>query len=237
MNNRVMWVAGFRSLYLQVLHPRVMRASWQNSSFTDPQEAWGRLFRTRMFVLTRSYRTTAEAERTGRRVYKIHGSVTGTEPDGTAYRVDEPGLLLWVHCGGSRLSLTWPGAPPCRSPRQISTHFVDEQRRGDPAKPVHVRRGDGGATAHLPSAGARRQPRDEASAAEVQRLRVLDAAALSAPDVRQAGRPADRRRGDGRAPCHTSGGQLPPGVPGGDARGAARRRTTLSRWLASARHS
>lgn len=66
MNNRVMWVAGFRSLYLQGLHPRVMRASWQNSSFTDPQEAWGRLFRTRMFVLTRSYGTTAEAERAGR---------------------------------------------------------------------------------------------------------------------------------------------------------------------------
>jgi uncharacterized protein (DUF2236 family) len=52
-----------------------------------------------MFVLTRSYGTTAEAERAGRRVYKIHESVTGTEPDGTAYRVDEPGLLLWVHCG------------------------------------------------------------------------------------------------------------------------------------------
>jgi uncharacterized protein (DUF2236 family) len=99
MNNRVMWVAGFRSLYLQGLHPRVMRASWQNSSFTDPQEAWGRLFRTRMFVLTRTYGTTAEAEREGRRVRKIHESVAGTEPDGTAYRIDEPGLLLWVHCG------------------------------------------------------------------------------------------------------------------------------------------
>ena len=29
----------------------------------------------------------------------IHQSLTGTDPDGTRYRVDEPELLLWVHCG------------------------------------------------------------------------------------------------------------------------------------------
>jgi uncharacterized protein (DUF2236 family) len=99
VHSRVMWVAGFRSLYLQGLHPRVMRATWQNSSFTDPEEAWGRLFRTRIFVQTRTFGTTAEAERAGRRVRKIHESVTGTEPDGTRYRLDEPELLMWVHCG------------------------------------------------------------------------------------------------------------------------------------------
>jgi uncharacterized protein (DUF2236 family) len=32
-------------------------------------------------------------------VRKIHESLTGTDPDGAWYRVDEPGLLLWVHCG------------------------------------------------------------------------------------------------------------------------------------------
>jgi uncharacterized protein (DUF2236 family) len=41
----------------------------------------------------------AEAERAGRRVRKIHASLTGTDPDGTQYRVDDPELLLWVHCG------------------------------------------------------------------------------------------------------------------------------------------
>jgi uncharacterized protein (DUF2236 family) len=97
MGQRVMWVAGFRALYLQGLHPRVMRATWQNSSFADPAEAWGRLFRTRMFVLTRTFGTTAEAERAGRRVRKIHESISGTEPGGTSYRIDEPDLLLWVH--------------------------------------------------------------------------------------------------------------------------------------------
>ena len=41
----------------------------------------------------------AEAERAGRRVRTIHAALTGTDPDGTRYRVDEPELLLWVHCG------------------------------------------------------------------------------------------------------------------------------------------
>jgi uncharacterized protein (DUF2236 family) len=74
-----------------------MRATWQNSSFADPAETWGRLFRTRMFVLTRTFGTTAEAERAGRRVRKIHESIAGTEPGGTSYRIDEPDLLRWVH--------------------------------------------------------------------------------------------------------------------------------------------
>jgi uncharacterized protein (DUF2236 family) len=32
-------------------------------------------------------------------VRKIHEPLTGTDPDGTRFRVDEPDLLLWVHCG------------------------------------------------------------------------------------------------------------------------------------------
>jgi uncharacterized protein (DUF2236 family) len=32
-------------------------------------------------------------------VRKIHEVLTGTDPDGTRYRVDEPELLPWVHCG------------------------------------------------------------------------------------------------------------------------------------------
>jgi hypothetical protein len=32
-------------------------------------------------------------------VRKIHQSLTGIDPDGTRYRLDEPELLLWVHCG------------------------------------------------------------------------------------------------------------------------------------------
>lgn len=52
-----------------------------------------------MFIETRTFGTTAEAERAGRRVRKIHEPLTGTDPDGTRYRIDDPALLLWVHCG------------------------------------------------------------------------------------------------------------------------------------------
>jgi uncharacterized protein (DUF2236 family) len=100
MSSRIMWVAALRALYLQALHPRVIRGTLQNApAVTQPVDGWARLRRTRMFIETRTFGTAAEAERAGRRVRKIHESLTGTDPDGTRYRVDEPGLLLWVHCG------------------------------------------------------------------------------------------------------------------------------------------
>jgi uncharacterized protein (DUF2236 family) len=100
MGSRIMWVAVLRALYLQALHPRVIRGTLQNATtITDPADAWATLRRTRTFIETRTFGTTAEAERAGRRVRKIHDSLTGTDPDGTRYRVDTPELLLWVHCG------------------------------------------------------------------------------------------------------------------------------------------
>src|SRR6266852_2667828 len=100
MSSRIMWVAVVRALYLQALLPRVIRGTLQNAAtITEPVDAWARLRRTRKFIETRTFGTTAEAERAGRRVRKIHQGLTGTDPDGTRYRVDEPELLLWVHCG------------------------------------------------------------------------------------------------------------------------------------------
>ena len=100
MSSRIMWVAIVRALYLQALHPRVIRGTLQNAAtITEPVDAWARLRRTRTFIEARTFGTTAEAERAGRRVRKIHESLTGTDPDGSRYRVDEPELLLWVHCG------------------------------------------------------------------------------------------------------------------------------------------
>ena len=100
MSSRIMWVAIVRALYLQALHPRVVRGTLQNApGITQPADGWARLRRTRMFIETRTFGTTAEAARAGRRVRQIHQALTGTDPDGTRYRVDEPELLLWVHCG------------------------------------------------------------------------------------------------------------------------------------------
>ncbi|WP_134655680.1 oxygenase MpaB family protein [Streptomyces sp. H23] len=93
----MMWVAGIRALYLQALHPRAVRGVMQNSDFR--RDAWGRLMRTAGFVGTTTYGTTEAAERAGARVRKIHRMLGATAPDtGERYGVDEPALLLWVHC-------------------------------------------------------------------------------------------------------------------------------------------
>ncbi|MFJ8052871.1 oxygenase MpaB family protein [Streptomyces luteogriseus] len=93
----VMWIAGVRALYLQALHPRAVRGVMQNSDFR--RDAWGRLMRTADFVGTTTYGTTGAAERAGARVRKIHRMLTATDPDtGERYGVDEPALLMWVHC-------------------------------------------------------------------------------------------------------------------------------------------
>lgn len=93
----MMWVAGIRALYLQALHPRAVRGVMQNSDFY--RDAWGRLMRTANFVGTTTYGTTEAAERAGARVRKIHAMLSATDPEtGERYGVDEPELLLWVHC-------------------------------------------------------------------------------------------------------------------------------------------
>ena len=129
MNSRIMWVAIVRALYLQALHPRVRRGTLQNAAtITQPVDAWARLRRTRKFIETRTFGTTAEAERAGHRVRKIHETLTGTDPDGTRYRVDEPELLLWVHCG--EVASCADIARRSRLPFSAADldAFVDEQR-------------------------------------------------------------------------------------------------------------
>ncbi|WP_109004511.1 oxygenase MpaB family protein [Streptomyces rishiriensis] len=93
----MMWVAGIRALYLQALHPRAVRGVMQNSDFR--RDAWGRLMRTADFVGTTTYGTAGAAEKAGARVRRIHRLLSATDPDtGERYGVDEPALLLWVHC-------------------------------------------------------------------------------------------------------------------------------------------
>ncbi|MZD07823.1 DUF2236 domain-containing protein [Streptomyces sp. SID5785] len=93
----MMWIAGVRALYLQALHPRAVRGVLQNSDFR--RDAWGRLLRTASFVGTTTYGTTEAAERAGARVRAIHRRLGATDPaTGERYGVDEPALLLWVHC-------------------------------------------------------------------------------------------------------------------------------------------
>nr|WP_267243493.1 oxygenase MpaB family protein [Streptomyces sp. PR69] len=93
----MMWIAGVRALYLQALHPRAVRAVLQNSDFR--RDAWGRLLRTADFVGTITYGPAGAAERAGARVRRLHAALTAVDPaTGERYRIDEPELLLWVHC-------------------------------------------------------------------------------------------------------------------------------------------
>jgi uncharacterized protein (DUF2236 family) len=123
----MMWIAGVRALYLQALHPRAVRGVMQNSDFT--RDAWGRLLRTASFVGTISYGTTEAAERAGARVRHIHTRLKVTDPDtGETYGVDEPELLLWVHCAevGAYLDVARRSGFPL-SDRQAD-RYLDEQR-------------------------------------------------------------------------------------------------------------
>ncbi|MFF4244541.1 oxygenase MpaB family protein [Streptomyces sp. NPDC001822] len=123
----MMWVAGVRALYLQALHPRALRGVTQNSDFRE--DAWGRLLRTADFVGTLSYGTTSAAEEYGARVRRIHRHLSATDPaTGEVYGVDEPELLLWVHCAqvDSYLQVERRSGFPLSD--ALADRYVDEQR-------------------------------------------------------------------------------------------------------------
>ncbi|MEU6991006.1 oxygenase MpaB family protein [Streptomyces sp. NPDC046465] len=124
----MMWVAGIRALYLQALHPRAVRGVMENSDFR--KDAWGRLMRTAGFVGTTTYGTAEVAEKAGARVRKIHRMLKATDPmTGERYGVDEPGLLLWVHCAeiDSYLHVVRRSGFPLDD--ELADRYVDEHRQ------------------------------------------------------------------------------------------------------------
>lgn len=90
-----MFVGGLRALLLQSLHPAAMAAVAEHSDYRD--DPWGRLARTSYFLAVTTFGTAVDAEAAVARVRAVHGHVTGTLPDGTPYRADDPHLLGWVH--------------------------------------------------------------------------------------------------------------------------------------------
>jgi uncharacterized protein (DUF2236 family) len=129
MSEPVMWVAGVRALYLQALHPKVMRGTWQNSTFSQPEQAWGRFTRTIAYVRVRTYGSTPDVERAGRRLRRLHASLRGTDEDGREFSLAEPDLLLWVHCAeiASEAEIARRSGMPV-SEAELD-EFVAEQRR------------------------------------------------------------------------------------------------------------
>ncbi len=93
----VMWVGGLRALFLQALHPLAMAGVEQHSGFRD--DPWGRLLRTADYIGVVTYGTKTEADRVAAQVRGRHRRHSGIEPEsGARYAVDDPQLLLWVHC-------------------------------------------------------------------------------------------------------------------------------------------
>jgi uncharacterized protein (DUF2236 family) len=126
--DRSMWVGGVRGLMLQALHPIAMRGVWQNSTFqSDPI---GRLQRTADFVGVVTWGTAEEADELGRKVRGIHRALRINDPDtGRLHRVDEPELLLWVHCAEVSSYLEVARRAGLRLSDRQADRYLAEQRR------------------------------------------------------------------------------------------------------------
>ncbi len=91
-------VGGLRALLLQALHPVAMDGVARFSGGFK-EEPWPRLIRTATYVDTLTFGTRTEAQEAVDRVRGIHRRLGATEETtGRTYRVDDPDLLLWVHC-------------------------------------------------------------------------------------------------------------------------------------------
>jgi uncharacterized protein (DUF2236 family) len=79
-------VGGLRALILQAVYPPAMQLLAKLSNFRD--EPWARLERTAGYVADITFGTTETADAAAARVRRIHA----------ALGIDDPDMLLWVHC-------------------------------------------------------------------------------------------------------------------------------------------
>ncbi len=90
-----MMTGGIRSLLLQMLHPEALQGVLDHSNFREDMH--GRLRRTAQFIAVTTFGHETRANAAIARVNAIHAKVTGTLPDGTPYRANNPRTLAWVH--------------------------------------------------------------------------------------------------------------------------------------------
>jgi uncharacterized protein (DUF2236 family) len=136
-----MWIAAFSALALQSLHPRTMWGTYQNSALFRRRDALARLFRTVDYVATRTFASSEEVERAGRRVRRIHSKLTGTdERSGQRFRVDDEENLLWVHCAEIYPYLRLARACGIPLTDDEADAYVEEQRRSAALVGLHPER-------------------------------------------------------------------------------------------------
>ena len=98
---RALALAGPRALLMQAAHPLAVSGLLAHSSAAD--DPYERLARTANVMGTIGFGERADADRVTRTVRAMHRRVSGKlrepigpYPEGTAYRADDPELLLWV---------------------------------------------------------------------------------------------------------------------------------------------
>ncbi|MET0837005.1 MAG: oxygenase MpaB family protein [Thermoleophilaceae bacterium] len=98
---RALALAGPRALLMQAAHPLAVSGLLAHSSAAD--DPYERLARTANVMGTIGFGERADADRVTRTVRAMHRRVSGKlrepvgpYPAGTAYRADDPELLLWV---------------------------------------------------------------------------------------------------------------------------------------------
>ncbi len=121
-------VAGLRALLLQALHPVAMAGVREHSAYQgDP---WGRLRRIAEYVGVTTYGTAEEAGQLAARVRGVHRRLTAFDPETGARRpVDDPDLLLWVHCCEVESFLTTLRRGGVRINPRDADRYVAEQVR------------------------------------------------------------------------------------------------------------
>lgn len=94
-NHAGMYAGGLRALLLQSLHPLAMAGVGEHSGYrSDP---WGRLQRTSEFIAMTTFGPVEGARKVLDHINRVHGTVSGTAPDGRRYDARDPHLLMWVH--------------------------------------------------------------------------------------------------------------------------------------------
>ncbi|WP_432763004.1 oxygenase MpaB family protein [Actinomadura xylanilytica] len=139
----LMMIAGVRALMLQALQPTTMRGVWQNSDFL--REPLERLFNTANFVAVTTVGTPEQAAGLGARVRGVHKRLRIEDPDtGRTHRVDDPELLLWVHCAevSSYLEVIERGG--LKLTRAEKDRYYDEQRHTATYVGLHAEEVPGG---------------------------------------------------------------------------------------------
>lgn len=135
--DRTMWVGGVRSLMLQALHPMAMWGVWQNSNFRD--DPFGRLQRTSDFVGLGTFGSPEEVEKAAYRVREIHRSLRILNHDtGRKERLDQPELLLWVHCAEVYSFLVVARRAGLPLTDAMADRYLREQRRSAELVGLHA---------------------------------------------------------------------------------------------------